>query len=48
MKIILIIIGLAILALALYFSIRLWEAHPILALAISALGAYLGVRIIMA
>ena len=48
MKIVLIIIGLAILAVALYFSIQLWETHRILAFLISAGGAYLGVKIMMA
>lgn len=48
MKIILIIVGLAILAAALYFSIQLWETHRLIAIAISALGAFLGVKIMMA
>ncbi len=48
MKVILIIVGLAILAVALYFSIQLWEAHRFLAILISAVGAFLGVKIMMA
>ena len=48
MRALLIIIGLAIIAATVYFSSLIWDAHRIIALLICCVGAWAGVKIMMA
>lgn len=41
-----VIIGLAVLAAAIYFGVKLWAVHWILTVLVTGLGGYLGGKII--